>query len=359
MIEEYILTNLYAMTYHNKYTKKYTLICERAKIRYGNLKRKDVVNAFGYVEAHHIIPKSICPELKTRPANIIFLTPKEHYICHLLLTKMFCSASARNKMVYAYKGFCGSSNDHQTKRYSSKLYNHLRSKLKIKNAYHRLYNLDKVKYIPKDDTTMFDKYVSMGWSSVMTPEYKVGRVGNMKGKTQSQHQKNTVRLLRLSDHKLVPLYKGIEKINIDIYSDEYKNKIDDGWTTKHSKEYRANITKNSHTGSIRSAETKEKIKIKALARHTNIEWKKTTAMKRRKSKNINYNVLGLNENNEWVYTDKSFPDPGITLMSAIIKAKEHKMLYVINDHTKKRVKIPSGYGIPPGHSLTNNVGDGL
>ena len=40
----------------------------------------------GYIEKHHIIPKSCGGSNKKE--NLVALTAKEHFICHLLLTKM-------------------------------------------------------------------------------------------------------------------------------------------------------------------------------------------------------------------------------------------------------------------------------
>jgi hypothetical protein len=40
-----------------------------------------------YAEKHHIVPKSIVPAYKSEKSNLVKLTAKEHFICHLLLTK--------------------------------------------------------------------------------------------------------------------------------------------------------------------------------------------------------------------------------------------------------------------------------
>jgi len=61
----------------NKYTKWYYGIITNAKTR-------DTVN--GYVERHHIIPKSLGGT--NFPDNLVVLTPREHFICHWLLIKM-------------------------------------------------------------------------------------------------------------------------------------------------------------------------------------------------------------------------------------------------------------------------------
>ncbi len=60
----------------NKYTKTYFNIIERAKER----------SISGYVEVHHIVPK--CLGGTNEAKNTIKLTAREHFICHLLLTKM-------------------------------------------------------------------------------------------------------------------------------------------------------------------------------------------------------------------------------------------------------------------------------
>ena len=59
------------------YTKIYNLIIEKRK----------VVIPTGYVEEHHIIPRSLGGS--DDKSNLVKLTAKEHFICHLLLTKMY------------------------------------------------------------------------------------------------------------------------------------------------------------------------------------------------------------------------------------------------------------------------------
>jgi len=56
-----------------------------------------------YYEKHHITPKSIGGADTIE--NTVLLTPKEHFICHHLLTK-FTSGKERAKMIYAFWGMC-------------------------------------------------------------------------------------------------------------------------------------------------------------------------------------------------------------------------------------------------------------
>ncbi len=73
----------------NKYSRTYYSIIERAKSR----------EKIGYTETHHILPKSMggTDEL----GNLVELTAREHYICHLLLPKMTENEN-HYKMVYAF-----------------------------------------------------------------------------------------------------------------------------------------------------------------------------------------------------------------------------------------------------------------
>lgn len=91
----------------NKYTKWYMKIISHAKNR--------VNNAGEYFETHHILPK--CMSGTNAKTNLVSLTPREHFICHLLLTKM----TTNRRLGLALTRMMGS----QPKRYmpkSSKIY---------------------------------------------------------------------------------------------------------------------------------------------------------------------------------------------------------------------------------------------
>lgn len=78
----------------NKYTKWYfNLIESRNK-----LNRKKELG----LQEHHIIPKSLGGN--NRKINKIILTPREHYICHLLLLEMTDGIN-KSKMYYAFLRF--------------------------------------------------------------------------------------------------------------------------------------------------------------------------------------------------------------------------------------------------------------
>jgi hypothetical protein len=100
------------MFIRNKYFKWYFNIISKAQSR-------DVAN-LGYVEKHHIIPKSLGGDDSVE--NLIVLTAKEHFICHLLLTKM-TEKNNRKKMVYAaWRMSVQAKTDQGRYKVSSKIY---------------------------------------------------------------------------------------------------------------------------------------------------------------------------------------------------------------------------------------------
>ena len=92
----------------NKYSRCYYSIVNRAKSRILD----------GYTEIHHILPRSLggTDDLE----NLVRLSAREHYICHLLLPKM-TSGVPYQKMVYAYTIMSG------RRLYNSKKYNFYRT----------------------------------------------------------------------------------------------------------------------------------------------------------------------------------------------------------------------------------------
>lgn len=90
----------------NKYKKWYSKIISRAKKR-----DQSIIGEF-----HHIIPKF--EGGNDMKVNIVKLTFKEHYVCHLLLTKF-----SKNKKSASYAYFCmNKGNNSQHKRFNSKLF---------------------------------------------------------------------------------------------------------------------------------------------------------------------------------------------------------------------------------------------
>lgn len=70
---------------------------------------------FVYYEAHHILPKSIYPELKNNKDNIVLLTAREHFLAHYLLTKIYKEGLNHYKMLCAF--YRMTSNNEKNKKY--------------------------------------------------------------------------------------------------------------------------------------------------------------------------------------------------------------------------------------------------
>ena len=82
-MNEFISSRLRSITQDSKYLKWYLTLVSRS-------------SSVG--EKHHIIPVSVDKNLKNTLANIVKLAPREHYIAHLLLIRLFTGIN-RTKMV--------------------------------------------------------------------------------------------------------------------------------------------------------------------------------------------------------------------------------------------------------------------
>lgn len=84
-----------------KYTEwYYRIIYQRQKVKYD-----------GYTENHHILPR--CLGGTDEPSNLVELSAREHFICHLLLTKMIDNSSIN----YAYIAMVNMKNEYQQRDY--------------------------------------------------------------------------------------------------------------------------------------------------------------------------------------------------------------------------------------------------
>jgi hypothetical protein len=98
---------------NSKYTHWYNAIILKAKSQ--NRKKHDGI----YYEKHHIIPKSLDGD--NSKSNLVLLTAKEHFVCHVLLPKMCIDNDHKRRMVYAFFQMGKWQNVHH-QRYNAKLY---------------------------------------------------------------------------------------------------------------------------------------------------------------------------------------------------------------------------------------------
>lgn len=104
------------MFIENKYTIWYYKIISVARSR----------TVDGYIERHHIIPKSMGGDNSS--TNLVKLTAREHFICHRLLTKMV-SGIQKRKMLQAVWCFTRSSNNQSRHIINSRTYEIIREEL--------------------------------------------------------------------------------------------------------------------------------------------------------------------------------------------------------------------------------------
>jgi hypothetical protein len=78
----------------NKYTKWYHAIVQNANLR--------TLSDDTYIEKHHVIPRSLGGV--DSKENLVRLTAREHFVCHLLLTKMV-TGPAQYQMLSAVTRF--------------------------------------------------------------------------------------------------------------------------------------------------------------------------------------------------------------------------------------------------------------
>lgn len=102
------------MYLENKYTHIYNSIIARATNR----------TLTSYYEKHHIIPQSLGGTNDS--SNIVALTAREHFICHLLLTKMV-TGTDKSKMHQAVWMMASCSSDNQDRyKINNRLYEQLK-----------------------------------------------------------------------------------------------------------------------------------------------------------------------------------------------------------------------------------------
>jgi hypothetical protein len=156
----------------NKYHKWYLKIIKKARNR---KLLKD-----NYYEKHHIIPKSFKDTLLNFnfnfKNNLVSLTAKEHYICHLLLTK-FCIGNNKHKMIYAFDYMQSSPNNNKKrgKKITGAMFqlnkikaNELRKKVKQYGKDNGSYNTIWIHHLEKENNLrvpkiLLDKYLNLGY----------------------------------------------------------------------------------------------------------------------------------------------------------------------------------------------------
>lgn len=161
----------------NKYTRCYYSIINKSRGR---------IN-IGYTEKHHIIPR--CLGGTNDDSNLIILTAREHFMCHLLLTRMVLG-NARYKMVCALWAMSHLKNQHiQRDRIRSRTYENLKeeySELRSKNSKGELNYF----YGKKHSVETKQKWLTTRKNRKITPAILEGaKIGGLKRRGIIPHNK--------------------------------------------------------------------------------------------------------------------------------------------------------------------------
>jgi len=169
----------------NKYTTWYTRIISQAQNR----------TLLGYSETHHIIPKSLGGT--NGPENLVRLTAREHFICHVLLTKM-TTGKHFTKMCHAAWMMANCKNELQ-KRYkaTSKMY----AKLKEAHA-------TNMSTIMASNNPMADPLIRQRHREALA------RRGKTTGNTGQQHSEETKAKMRAARRTQVITDETKQKLSI-------------------------------------------------------------------------------------------------------------------------------------------------
>jgi hypothetical protein len=222
---------------NNKYTNTYYKIIEKAK----NSDR----NKSSIFESHHIIPKSIGGS--EEKSNLVLLTLKEHFICHLLLLKM---TEGKNKE-YMYYAFNMMSN---FKKYNSKAYSLLKTEFKKIHSV-RMSGPNSPHFGKKQKKSTVEKRIAnTDRNKLRTMLGKIGELNPNYGKILNDETKNKISMALTGKAKPENFQKGEKNSN---YGKKHPN-LNSG---KSNAMFGLFGIENPNYGSKRTDEQKENIKI--------------------------------------------------------------------------------------------------
>jgi hypothetical protein len=195
------------MFLNNKYSKTYFCLIEKAKTQ--------IID--GYCEVHHIIPK--CLGGTNNIDNLIKLSARQHFIAHLLLTKMV-DGQKKYKVYNAFsKMFCISKDNSNRYLPSSKIYEYSK---KLMSDYMKNNNpakrkdvrikMSKNSWTKSDKANEINKRISLKKNGVklnLTDEQKknrslnkMGKKNGMFNKTHSEDVKKLLAEIKAKSYKL-------------------------------------------------------------------------------------------------------------------------------------------------------------
>jgi hypothetical protein len=223
------------MFIQNKYKRWYDSIISGARLR---------LDVMTYSEKHHILPRSLGGN--DSQENLIVLTAREHFVCHVLLTK-FTTGNARHKMLYAANMMSHSARDYQH-RYipSSRLYEMVKREFGLMHS-SKLTG----RVLTKEHKA---KISAAGVGRVNSPATIAKRSASCTGKTRTVEQKE--RMSNAQKTRQSHTYSTEEK---NIISQKISTALKNKPKSEEHKQKLSKIFKGKSTG-LRSEETKQKMR---------------------------------------------------------------------------------------------------
>lgn len=219
------------MYLQNKYAQCYFNIITRAKLR-------DLPKEI-YTEKHHITPKSLGGSNDI--ANLVNLTAREHFICHLLLPKMLTGSNKR-KMSFAIWSMLNRDHSKNKSRYKVNSYRYESIRKQVADAISQLHKGKQVSEETKRKLSEFNKGKSLSEETRQkmsesqkrrlphSDETRQKISESNKGKTQQPHSEET-------RQKMSESRKGKS------FSEEHKRKLSESRKGRqHSEESKRKIS---------------------------------------------------------------------------------------------------------------------
>ena len=173
-----------------------------------------------YYEKHHIIPR--CMGGDNKKNNIVKLTAKEHYVCHMLLCEIYPNT---NKLKYAFWRMCNVvNNEFQDRNYtvSSNAYNRIKGEVSLLISANRKGKPTTLGY--KHTVESIEKIKQSRAKQIITDKAKEkmslskkGKVSGRVGKTNSEKHRQRIKetLSKIKHHKSLSKKCSIDGIEFE------------------------------------------------------------------------------------------------------------------------------------------------
>ncbi len=237
------------MYLHNKYYTIYYEIVNRARNR-------ELIPGV-YYEKHHIIPKSLGGSNNSE--NLVHLHPKEHYICHRLLTKITIGEQ-KQKMIYAvYMMMRGIKRFKPTASVYEKLRNQMREANKNRVGPNKGKNLSDIWKKKIKDSFTAERRAQISDLRKGNPTRKKGSFTVSQETRDKIAQSRKGKPTRFGPHTEETKQKLKESRSKQIFTEETFKKRSESMKGRPKSEEHNLKNSLSHKGKIQSEETKRKI----------------------------------------------------------------------------------------------------